>query len=158
MAYQLRSRKDPASLESQKQTDTSEGTLTEIQVTASSQIMVVPPQLSDTEQIALPVTEASPSQASLSTSTKPETVSTSSLDFEGPTRFDPGLGSAAMPVGAPAPADTVGPSSTVTAGHDASYIRNQTPQLSDIIDISSYPLGHDSQEVKHNNTQGTTIY
>jgi len=158
MAYQLRSRKDPASLDTQEQTDTSKGNLTEIQVATTGHIIVVPPQLSDSEQMALPVTEANQSQAALSTTAKPEILVSTPSDFEGPTRLDPGLGSAAMPVGAPAPADTVGPSSTVTAGHDASYIRNQTPQLSDIIDISSYPLGHDSQEVKHNNTQGTTIY
>jgi len=54
MSYQLRSRKDPASLESQEQTDTSEGNLIETQVTTPSLVMVVPPQLSDVEQIALP--------------------------------------------------------------------------------------------------------
>ena len=82
MAYQLRSRKDPASLEIQEQTDTPEGNPTETQVTTSSQPMFVPPQLSDTEHIALPVTEDSLSQTTLSIPTKPETVSISSL--EGP--------------------------------------------------------------------------
>ena len=134
MAYQLRSHKDPASLESQEPTDTSEGNLTEIQVSTSSQTLVVPPQLSDVEQVALPVTEASPSQAILCASTKPETVSTFPLDFEGPTRFDPGLGSAAMPVGVSAPADMVGPPSAVIAGHDATLIGNQLQQLYDTID------------------------
>jgi len=116
MAYQLRSRKDPASLDVQEQTDTPEDNPTETQVTTPSQTMVVPSQLSDTEQIALPVTEASLPQTMSSISAKLETVSTSSLDFEGPTRFDPGLGSAAVTVGAPPPADTVGPPSAVIAG------------------------------------------
>jgi len=157
MAYQLRSRKDPASLESQEQTDTSEGNLAEMQVTTSGQTIVVPPQLSDTEQIALPVTEASPSQATLSASMKPETVSTSSVDFEGPIRFDPGLGSAAVSVGALLPADTVGPPSAVIAGHDATLIGSQIQQLDDTIDTSSLSLVHDSQEVKHTTPAGTTI-
>jgi len=156
MAYQLRSRKDPASLETQEQTDTLEGNLTETQVTTTGQTMVVPPQLSDIEQTALPVTEASLSQTISSISTKLETVSTSSLDIEGPTRFDPGLGSAAMSVGAP-PADTVGPPSAVIAGRDASFIGNQTPQLYDTIDASSLSLAHDSQEVKHTTPAGTTL-
>jgi len=88
---------------------------------------------------------------------KPETVSTSSLDFEGPTRFDPGLGSAAMPVGALPPADTVGPSSAVIAGRDATLIGNQTQQLYDTIDTSSLSLAYDSQEVKHTTPTGTTL-
>jgi len=157
MAYQLRSRKDPASLDIQEQTDTPEGNLTEIQVTTPSQLMVVPPQLSETEHTALPVTEASLSQITPSASTKPETVSTSSLDFEGPTRFDPGLVSAAVSVGALPPADTVGPPSAVIAGRDASLIGNQTPQLYDTIDTSSLCLVHDSQEVKHTTPPGTTL-
>jgi len=49
MAYQLRSRKDPATTETQEQTNTPVGNLTEIQVTTSSQIMFVPPQLSEQE-------------------------------------------------------------------------------------------------------------
>ena len=181
MAYQLRSRKDPASLESQEQTDTPEGNLTETQVTTPSQTLFVPPQLSDTEHTALPVTEASLSQTTLSASTKPETVSTSLLDFEGPTRFDPGLGSATLSVGsaftgiptttsqvAPAqasasmpnqylPTDTVGPPSTVIAGRDASLIGNQTQQLYDTIDTSSLSLVHDSQEVKHHTSRYNTV-
>jgi len=180
MAYQLRSHKDPASLEIQEQSDTHEGNLTETQVTTPSQTMVVPPQLSDTEHAALPMTEASLFQATLSISTKPETVSTSPLDFEGPTRFDPGLGSATLSVGsaftgipsttlqvAPAqasasmsyqyfPTDTVGPPSAVIAGRDASFIGNQTQQLFDTIDTSSLSLAYDSQEVKHTIQPGTT--
>jgi len=180
MAYQLRSRKDPASLEIQEQTDTPEGNPTETQVTTSSQPMFVPPQLSDTEHIALPVTEDSLSQTTLSIPTKPETVSTTSLDFEGPTRFDPGLGSATLSVGststgipsttlqvAPAqasasmpyqylPTDTVGPPSAVIAGRDTSFIGTQTQQLYDTIDASLLSLAYDSQEVKHTIQAGTT--
>jgi len=103
MSYQLRSRKDPASLDAQEQTDTAESNLAEIPITTSSQTLVVPPQLSVLEQIALPLAEANPFQATLSASTKPETVS----DLEGPTRFDPDLGSAPVSVGVLSPADTV---------------------------------------------------
>jgi len=156
MAYQLRSRKDPASLEPQEQTDTSGDNLTGIQITTPSQALVVPPQLSNIEQIALPMTEANPSQATLSASTKPETAFTFSSDFEGPTRFDPDLGSTAVPVGALSPADAVGPPSTVMSGRDTTLIGNQTQQLYDTIDTSSLSLIHDSQEVKHT-TPGTTI-
>jgi len=157
MSYQLRSRKDPASLDTQEQTDTSEGNLTGIQITTSSQTLVVPPQLSDIEQMALPMTEANLLQDTPSASTKPETVPTSSLDFEGPTRFDPGLGSAAAAAGALPPADAVGPSSTVMSGRDTTLAGNQIQQLYDTIDTSSLSLVHDRQEVKHTNTTGTTL-
>ena len=103
------------------------------------------------------MTEASLSQTIPSISTKPETVSTSSLDFEGPTRFDPDLGSAAVSVGALPRADTVGPPSAVIAGRDASLIGNQMQQLYDTIDTSSLSLVHDSQEVKHTTPAGTTL-
>ena len=181
MAYQLRSRKDPTSLDIQEQTDTPEGNLTEIQVTTPSQIMVVPPQLSETEHTALPVTEASLPQTIPSIPVKPETVSIPPLDTEGPTRFDPGLGSATLSVKsastgtpfitqrtAPAqasasmsyqylPTDTVGPPSTVITSRDASLIGNQAQQLYETIDTSSLSLAHDSQEVKHTIQAGTTL-
>ena len=157
MSYQLRSRKDPASLDIQEQTDILEGNLTEAQVATSSQTLVVPPQLSNVEEMALPVTEANPIQATLSASMKLETVSTSSLDFEGPTRFDPDLGSATVSVGALPPADAVGPPSAVMSSRDTTYIGNQPQQLYDTIDTSLLSLTHDRQEVKHTNTQGTTI-
>ena len=156
MSYQLRSRKDPASLDTQEQTDTLEGNLAEIQVATSSPTLVVPPLLSDVEQMALPVTEGNPTQAIPSTSSKPEIVSTSSSDFEGPTRFDAGLGSATVSVGALPPAGTVGPPSAVMSCRDTSYIGNQPQLLYDTIDTSSLSLVHDSQEVKHTNTTGTT--
>jgi len=157
MSYQLRSRKDPASLDTQEQTDTPEGNLTGIQITTPSQTLVVPPLLSDVEQVALPMAEANLFQATPNVAMQPETVPTLSLDFEGPTRFDPGLGSATVSVGALPPADTAGPPSTVMSGRDATPIGNQPQQLYDTIDASSLALIHDRQEVKHTNTTGTTI-
>ena len=156
MSYQLRSRKDPASLDMSEQTDTLEGNLAEIQVATSGQTSVVPPLLSVVEQIALPMTEANPTQATPSASSKPEIVSISSLDFEGPTRFDPDLGSATVSVGVLPPADTAGPPFAVMFSRDTSYIGNQPQPLYDTIDTSSLSLVHDSQEVKHTNTTGTT--
>ena len=141
MFYQLRSRKDPASLDTQEQTDTVEGNPAETQVKTSGYEIVVPPQLSALEQLALPMAEANPLQVTSSTSAEPETVS----DLQGPSRFDPDLGSAPVSVGVPSPADTVGPSSTVMSGRDATLIGNQPLQL------------HDSQEVKLTHTQGTTL-
>ena len=85
-----------------------------------------------------------------------QNTSTLSLDFEGPARFDPDLGSAAAPAGALPPADAVGPPSTVMSGRDATLIGNQPQQLYDTIDASSLALIHDRQEVKHTNTTGTT--
>jgi len=153
MSYQLRSRKDPASLNTQEQTDIAKGNLTEILITTSSQPLVVPSQLSIVEQIALPMAEANPSQATLSVPTKPETVS----DLEGPIRFDPDLSSAPVSVGGASPAGTVGPPSTVMSGRDAASTGNQPSQLYDTVDASSLYLIHDSQEVKHTETAGTTL-
>jgi len=184
MAYQLRSRKDLTVPETQEQTDTSVEHLTEIQVTTTSQTMFVPPQLSDTEHEALPLAEASQTQlqTGLSISTKPEMLSNPQLDTRGPTRLDPGLGSAALSVGAtltgthlatqqlaPAqpsadishqfpPADMVGPPSTVMASRDTLPTGNRTPPFYDTIDTSSLSLVHDSKEVKHTQQAGTTIF
>jgi len=181
MAYQLRSRKDPTNLETQEHTNTPVGNPTEIQVTTSSQIMFVPPQLSKAGHIALPIAEASPPPIMPDTSTKPEIVATSQLDIEGPTRLDPGLGSATLSVGTALtgthvtaqhlalaqvsavishqypPADTVGPPSAVIASRDISLTGNQTPQLYETIDTSSLSLLHDSQEVKHTTQAGTAL-
>jgi len=60
-------------------------------------------------------------------------------------------------VGASPPTDTVGPPSTVMSGRDDTLIGNQPQQLYDTIDASSLTLIHDRQEVKHTNTQGTTV-
>ena len=105
------------------------------------------------EQIALPMAEANPFQAILSTSTKPETVS----NLTGPTRFDPDLGSAPVSVGVLSPTDTVGPPSTVMSGRDAALVGNQPPQLYDTMDTSSLAFIHDRQEVKHTIHTGTTV-
>jgi len=182
MAYQLRSRKDPTVPETQEQTNTPVEHLTGIQVTTISQTMFVPPQLNDMEHEALPLAEASRTQPQTgpSASTKPEMLSNPQLDTRGPTRLDPGLGSATLSVGAtptgthlatqqlaPAqpsavisyqfsPADTVGPPSTVMASRDTLPTGNQTPPLYDTIDTSSLSLVHDSKEVKHTQQAGTT--
>jgi len=166
MTYQLRSRKDPTVSETQEQTDTPVEHLTEIQVTTISQTMFVPPQLSDTKREALPLAEASQTQPQTgpSASTKPEILSNPQLDTGGPTRLDPGLGSATLSVGvAPtgthlatqqlvpaqpstvtsyqsSPADLVGPPSTVMASRDTLPIGNQTPPFYDTIDTSSLSL------------------
>jgi len=180
MAYQLRSRKDPATTETQEQTDTPVGNPTEIQVTTSSQTTFVLPQLSETQHMALPISEASLSQVMSDISTKPETATTPQLDTEGPTRLDPGLGSAVLSAGTsltgihittqqlvPAQAsavtshqyplaDTVGPPSTVITSRDISLTGNQTSQLDETIYSTSSHILHDSQEVKQTAQAGTT--
>jgi len=162
MAYQLRSRKDPASTETQEQTDTPVGNPTEIQVTTPSQAMFVPPQLSEIEHTAPPVTEASPPQTTLGISTKPETVSISQLDTEGPTRLDPGLGLATLSVettltGTHSTTQQIAPPSAVMASRDISLIGNQTQHLYETIGSSPLSLLHDSQEVKLDIQAGTTV-
>jgi len=181
MAYQLRSRKDPTTTETQEQTDTLVGDPTEIQVTTSSPTMFVPPQLSEQEHIALPIAEASQFQSMSDIPTKPEAITNPQLDIEGPTRLDPGLGSATLSAGmastgtpsttqqlAPAEAsavtlyqypltETVGPPSAVIASRDISLTGNQTTQFYGTIDTPSHSISHDSQEVKQQNT-GTTQY
>jgi len=158
MAYQLRSRKDPTVPETQEQTDIPVKHLAEIQVTTISQTMFVPSQLSDTEHEALPLAEASQTQprTGLSISTQPEMLSNPQLDTRGPTRLDPGLGSAPASVGVLPPADTVGPPSTVMVSRDTLPTGNQPLQLYDTIDTSSLAFVHDSKEVKHTPQSGTT--
>jgi len=142
--------------------------------------MFVPPLLSEQEHIALPIAEASHLQSMSDISTKPEIYTSPQLDIEGPTRLDPGLGSATLSVGttctgthsmtqqlAPAQAsastsyqypltDTVGPPSAVIASRDIPLTGNQSSQLYETIDTSSLSLVHDSQEVKHTIQDGTT--
>jgi len=160
MAYQLRSRKDPTVPETQEQTDIPVEHLAEIQVTTISQTMFVPPQLSDTEHEALPLAEASRTQlqTGLSISPQPEMLSNPQLDIIGPTRLDPGLGSAPASVGTFPPADTVGPPSTVMDSRDALPIGNRSLQLYETTDTSFSAFVHDSKEVKHTQQAGTTIY
>jgi len=181
MACQLRSRKDPAVTKIQEQTDTLAEHPTEIQVTTFSQTMFVPPQLSDTEHVALLLAEANQSQTTLDISTKPEMPINPQLDTEGPTRLDPGLGSATLSAGitltgthlttqtlAPTqasaatpgqfpPTDTVGPPSAVSYGRDIPITGNQTSQLDETIYSTSSHIMSDSQEVKHIIQASTTI-
>ena len=183
MAYQLRSRKDPVVPETQEQTDTSVDNPIEIQVTTISQTMFVPPLLSNIEHEALPLAEASrtQSQTGLNISTKPEMLSQPQLDITGPTRLDPGLGSATLSVGATStgihlatqqlaplqpsavigyqssPADLVGPPSTVMASRDTPLTGNRIPPFYDTIETSSPSFVHDSKEVKHTTQAGTTL-
>jgi len=101
MAYQLRSRRDPVTTESQEHTDTPVSNPTEQQVTTQSQTMFVPPQLSEIQHVALPTSEANQTQTISDISAKPETETTQQLETVGPTRLDPGLGSAAFPARTP---------------------------------------------------------
>jgi len=156
MAYQLRSRRDTIAAETQEHPDTPVDNPTEIQVTTPGQTMFVPPLLSEQEYIALPIAEASQSQILSDISTNPETETNPLLELKGPTRFDPDLGSATVSVGTLLPADTVGPPSTVMSSRDISLTGNQSSQLYETIDTSSLSLIHDSQEVKHTHTTGTT--
>jgi len=96
MANQLRSRKDLATTDSQEQTDIPVSNLTEQQVTTQSQTLFVPPQLSETQSVALPTSEDNQTQFISDTSLKPEMETTTPLDTLGPTRQDPGLDSAAL--------------------------------------------------------------
>jgi len=96
MAYQLRSRKDLATTDSQEQTDIPVSNLTEQQVTTQSQTLLVPLQLSETQSVALPTSEANQPRFISDTSAKPEMETITPLDTVGPTRQDPGLDSAAL--------------------------------------------------------------
>jgi len=95
MAYQLRSRGDPVTTESQEQTDISGEHLTEHQVTTPSQIEFIPQQLSITQSVATATAEANRALLTSDISTKPDVEFHPQLDSQGPTRLDPGLDSAA---------------------------------------------------------------
>jgi len=157
MAYQLRSRGDPVTTESQEQTDISGEHLAELQVTTLSQNEFIPPQLSITQSVAAATAEANRALITPDISTKPDVEIHPQLDTEGPTRPDPDLDSApstASPSSAdihpttqqlaPAQAsafisaqstlaEEVGPPSTVCASRDYISTTNQTPQLYDTI-------------------------
>jgi len=96
MAYQLRSRKDLVTTESQEQTDISVSNLTECQVTTQSQTLFVPPQLSETQSVALPTSEANQTQLLPDIPAKPDMETTTQLETEGLATLDPGLDSAAL--------------------------------------------------------------
>jgi len=181
MAYQLRSRRDPVSTESQEQTDTLGDNLTEHQVTTPSQTLFIPPQLSETQTAALTTAEANRAQTVIDISTKPDVETTQQLDTVGPTRFDLGLDSAILTASTPptgthstsqqlAPAQAsafisaqsslageFGPPSSVIASRDTSLVGNQPQQLHETIYSSSPSTQHDSQEVKQTTEAGITL-
>ena len=157
MAYQLRSRGDPVSTESQEPTDISVEHLAEHQVTTPSQVKFIPPQLSITQSVATATAEANRASTTSDISTKPDAEIRSHLDIQGPTRPDPDLDSAPSTASpsftgihpttqqlAPAQAsafisaqsslaEEVGPPSSVDASRDYISTTNQTPQLYDTI-------------------------
>jgi len=181
MAYQLRSRGDPVTTESQEQTDTLGEHLTEPQVTTPSQTIFIPQQLSETQTVALTTAEANRAQTRTDKPTKPNVETTQQLDTVGPTRLDPDLDSAALTARAPLTdtyttsqqlmpaqasafisaqsglAEEIGPPSSVIASRDYSLTGNQPSQLHDTIYSSSISIQHDSQEVKQTTQAGITL-
>jgi len=180
MAYQLRSRGDPVTTESQEQTDTSGEYLTEHQVTTHSHVEFIPSQLSITQSVAAATAEANRALTTAGISTKPNVEIHPQLDTKGPTRPDPDLDSApstASPSStgthltiqqlAPAQAsafisaqsslaEEVGPPSTVSASRDYISTTNETPPLYDTINSLLLLSQHDSQEVKQTTQHGIT--
>jgi len=71
MAYQLRSRGDPVTTESQEQIDTSGEHQIEHQVTTPSQIEFIPQQLSIIQSVAAATAEANRASTTPGISTKP---------------------------------------------------------------------------------------
>jgi len=181
MAYQLRSRGDPVTTESQEQTDTLKEYLTEHQVTTTSQVEFISPQLSTIQSVATATAEANRALATSDISTKPDVGIHPQLDIQGPTRPDPDLDSApstASPSSTgthlttqqPAPAqasafisvqsslaEEVGPPSTVDASRDYIPTTNQTLQLHDTINSLLLLSKHDRQEVKQTETRDITL-
>ena len=94
MTYQLRSRGDPVSTESQEQTDTLEENLTEHQVTTPSHVEIISSQLSIIQSVATAKAEANRALTTSDISTKPDAEIHPLLDIQGPTRPDPDLDSA----------------------------------------------------------------
>ena len=156
MAYQLRSRKDPATTELQEQTDTSVEHPTEHQVTTSSQIKFIPQQLSKIQSVAIATAEANRALTTSDISTEPDVEIHPLLDTQGPTRFDPDLGSAPL-TAQPSLAEEIGPPSTASASRDHTYTANHSLQLHDTIDSLFLLSQHGSQEVKQTKTTGITI-
>ena len=172
MAYQLRSRGDPVTTESQEQTDTSGINLTEYQVTTPSHIEIISSQLSTIQSVATATAEANRVLVTPDISTKPDVEIHPQLDIQGPTRPDPDLDSAPStasllltgthlttqqlaPAQAsasisvqPSLAEEVGPPSTVSASRDYISTTNETPQFYDTITSLLLLSQHDRQEVK----------
>ena len=177
MAYQLRSRRDPVTTESQEQTDIPEEYLTELQVTTPSHVEFISSQLSTIQSVAATTAEANCALITSDMSTNPDVETHPPLDIQGPTRPDPDLDSApstASPSStgihlttqqlAPAQAsasisaqfslaEEVGPPSSVIASCDYIPTTNQTQQLHDTIDSLLLLSQHDSKEVKHNTSR-----
>jgi len=172
MAYQLRSRRDPVTTESQEQADIVDEHLTEHQVTTPSQPEFIPHPLSEIQSVATATAEANRAPTTQDISTKPDVETDPQLDIQKPTRFDPDLDSAALtartpPTGihittqqlAPAQAsafisapsslaEEVGPPSSVIASRDYSLTANQTLQLHDTIDSLLLLSQHDRKDVE----------
>jgi len=127
MAYQLRARKDLTTAESQERTDIPVSNLTEQQVTVQSQTLFVPPQLSETQSVALPTSETNLTQSISDITAKPEMETTTPLDTLGPTRQDPGLDSAALSARTPS-TDTYTPSQQLAPTQASAF----NPQSTDI--------------------------
>jgi len=180
MAYQLRSRGDPVTTESQEQTDASVEYQTEHQVTTTSHDEFISSQLSIIQSVATATAEANRALATYDISTKPDVEIHPQLDIQGPTRPDPDLDSApstASPSStgiysttqqlAPAQAsafisaqsslaEEVGPPSTVDASRDYISTTNQTPQFYDTINSLLLLSQLDSKEVKQTETSDIT--
>ena len=181
MAYQLRSRGDPVTTESQEQIDASVEHPTEPQVTTPSQIKFIPQQLSITQSVATATAEANRALITSDITTEPDVESHPQLDIQGPTRFDPDLDSAPSTASLPstgihhttqplAPAqasafisaqptlaEEVGPPSSVIASRDYISTTNQTPQVHDTIDSLLLLSQHDRKEVKLTKPAGITL-
>jgi len=181
MTYQLRSRGDPVTTESQEQTDTPGEYLSEHQVTTHSHVEFIPQQLSTIQSVATATAEANHASTTSDISTKPDVDIHPQLDTQGPTRPDPDLDSApstASPSStgthltiqllAPAQAsasisaqsslaEEVGPPSTVSASRDYISTTNQTPQLYDTINSLLLLSPHDRPEVKQTTQHGITL-
>jgi len=172
MAYQLRSRGDPVTTESQEQTDTPGEYLTEPQVTTPSHVEFISSQLSIIQSVAAATAEANCALTTSDISTKPDVEIHPQLDAQGPTRPDPDLDSAPSTASLPltgthlttqqlAPAqasasisvqpslaEEVGPPSIVSASRDYISTTNETPQLYDTITSLLLLSQHDRPEVK----------
>ena len=88
MAYQLRSRGDPVTTESQEQTDILEEYLTEYQVTTPGHVEFISSQLSTIQSVATATAEANRALVTPDISTKPDVEIHPQLDIQGPTRPD----------------------------------------------------------------------
>jgi len=178
MAYQLRSRGDPVTTESQEQTDILEENLTEYQVTTPSHVEFISSQLSTIQSVATATAEANRAPVTSDISTKPDVETHPQLDIQGPTRPDPDLDSAPstaglFPIGThlttqqlapaqasayvsvpPSLAEEVGPPSTVSASRDYIFTTNETQQLYDTINSLLSLSQHDRQEVKQTTQKG----